>query len=267
MQLFGFITNYIKLTLSFKMIEVEVFMHQDFKFETLSSTLSICVSKDHKFGTDAFLLSDFANVKAKDTVCDLGTGSGIIPLLWFRGTTSPPKKIFAVDIQEKAIAQLQISIEKNNLQEQIVPIHADLKEIKTKIAPCTCDVVSCNPPYKILGTGIISELSSEKIARHELLCTIDDVCAAAHTLLKFGGKLCVCQRPERLLDVLESMRKHGIEPKRVRFVSQKNNTAPWLFLAEGKKGAQPFLKIEPPLILEQADGSHSQEILRIYNKL
>lgn len=242
-------------------------MQKDFNFETLSNTLSICVSSDHKFGTDAFLLSDFANVKAKDTVCDLGTGCGIIPLLWFRGNIAPPKKIFAVDIQEKAIAQLQISIEKNNLQEQIVPIHTDLKEIKTKIAPCICDVITCNPPYKILGAGIISELPSEKIARHELLCTIDDVCAVAHTLLKFGGKLCICQRPERLLDVLESMRKHGIEPKHVRFVSHKHSTAPWLFLVEGRKGAKPFLKIEPPLVQQQPDGSHSEEILRIYNRL
>ncbi|MEG2295449.1 MAG: methyltransferase [Oscillospiraceae bacterium] len=242
-------------------------MQQDFKFESLSNTLSICISKDHKFGTDAFLLSDFANVKCKDTVCDLGTGCGIIPLLWFRGMLTPPKKIFAVDIQEKAISQLQISIEKNNLQEQIIPINADLKEIKTKITPYSCDIITCNPPYKLLGHGIISELTSEKIARHELLCTIDDVCVAAKTLLKFGGKLCICQRPERLLDVLESMRKHNIEPKRVRFVSHKQDTAPWLFLVEGKKDAKSFLKIEPPLILEEADGSHSQEILRIYNRL
>ena len=230
------------------------------RFEKLTDAISVCVTPEHRFGTDAFLLAAFAAVRRKDVVCDLGTGCGIIPLLLSR--KEPPKKIYAVEIQEQAVCQLQKSITFSHLEGTIVPIHADLKKIPG-IMPGTLDVVTCNPPYKAGGAGILSELTAEQIARHEILCTIDDVCSAAARLLKFGGKLCICQRPERLADVIAAMRTAGIEPKRLRFVAKTPKDAPWLFLIEGKKGSKPFLQVEPTLAVYDGE-NFSEEMGQIY---
>ena len=226
---------------------------------------TLCVTPDHKFGTDAFLLSDFAAPRRKDLACDLGTGCGIIPMLWFRRPEDAPKLAFGVDIQQKAIAQLTASVEKNGLGGRLIPICADLKDLPPQLESGRFDLVTCNPPYKVEGGGILSEWESEKIARHETQCSLADVVAAAARLLKFGGRFCLCQRPERLCDVLTLLRQQGLEPKRVRVVQQRPGSAPWLFLCEGKKGAKPFLQVEAPLLIEGEDG-FSEELLKIYGK-
>ena len=224
-----------------------------FRFEPLGEKLNICVSDEHSFGTDAFLLSDFAKPRKNDVVYDLGTGCGIIPVLWYR--TVPPKNVFAIDVQPQAIEQLETTVKENSL-EGLSPICADLKELKPiELA----DVVTCNPPYKAAGAGIVSELTAEQIARHETLCDIYDVADAAARLLKFGGRLCICQRPERLCDVISAMKKSGIEPKRLRFVQKNAHSAPWLFLIEGKKGSKPFLTVEKPLLMD-----NTEEVEKIY---
>ena len=224
----------------------------EFRFEPLDEKLNICVSDEHSFGTDAFLLSHFASPKKNDVVYDLGTGCGIIPVLWYRSV--PPKKVFAIDIQPQAIEQLEITVRENAL-EAFFPICADLKGLKpVELA----DVVTCNPPYKAAGAGIVSELTAEQIARHEILCDIYDVTDAAARLLKFGGRLCICQRPERLCDVISAMKKSKIEPKRLRFVQKDASSAPWLFLIEGKKGSKPFLSVEKPLLM------NDEEVKKIY---
>jgi tRNA1(Val) A37 N6-methylase TrmN6 len=230
-----------------------------YSFEKLSDAISVCVTPEHKFGTDAFLLADFAQIRRKDIVCDLGTGCGIIPLILTK--TSGPKQIYGVDIQPQAIAQLQIAIERSKLT-HIIPICKDLKEL-TEIPAGSLDAVTCNPPYKAGNTGILSELPAEQIARHEVMCTIDDICQKAASLLKFGGKLCICQRPERLADVISAMRAAKIEPKRLRFVAKTEKDAPWLFLIEGKKGAKPFLQVLPTLPVYEGE-EFSQEMRRIY---
>lgn len=242
-------------------------MNLDFPhtFEALGERLSICVTPDHKFGTDAFLLSDFASPRRKDWVCDLGTGCGIIPMLWFRRMEDAPHMAYGVDIQEKAIAQLTETVSRNHLEGRLTPVLADLKQLPPLLEPGRFDLVTCNPPYKIGGGGILSEWQSEKIARHETQCTLADVVSAASRLLKFGGRFCLCQRPERLCDVLTLLRQQDLEPKRVRFVQQRPGTAPWLFLCEGKKGSKPFLQVEPPLIIEGENG-FSEELLKIYGK-
>ena len=109
----------------------------------------------------------------------------------------------------------------------------------------------------------MSETSADRIARHETACTIEDICQKAARLLKFGGRLCFCQRPERLCDVLCAMRSAGIEPKRLQMVSKNSQTAPWLFLVEGKKGAKPFLQVEPAFLLYDADGAPTKELQRV----
>ena len=230
-----------------------------FRFEPLGEKLKICVSDEHSFGTDAFLLSTFSSPKKTDVVYDLGTGCGIISMLWFR--TVPPKKVYAVDIQEKAIEQLEITVKENELTDKIFPIRADLKQLKTIEQ---ADLVVCNPPYNAAGAGIINELSAEQIARHEILCDIYDVTKTAAKLLKFGGRLCICQRPERLCDVIDAMKKSGIEPKRLRFVQKDSVSAPWLFLIEGKKGSKPFLSVEKPFIMTDNNGGYSDEAKKMY---
>lgn len=230
--------------------------------EKLNENLNIIVSKEHRFGTDAFLLSDFANVRMKDSVCDLGTGCGIIPMLMQR--KNPPKKIYAVDIQPLAIEQLKESIAISKIENEIEPIIADLKELWEGAPLEKLDVVTCNPPYKAASCGIESEMTAQKIARHEILCNIDDVCRAGKKLLKYGGKLCICNRPERLCDVITAMKNNGIEPKEIRFVSKTPNDAPWLFLIEGRKGGKPFLKIKPQLYIKGDKNAFSEELMKIY---
>ena len=165
-----------------------------YKFEPLQKGIDICVSPEHKFGTDAFLLADFSSPRHKDKVCDLGTGCGIIPLLL--KIKFEPGLIYGVDIQEQAIDQFRTTLEKNRL-DGLVPVLGDLKSLGDKIPKGTFDVVTCNPPYKAANAGIESLGEAQRIARHEILCNIDDVCRTAAGLLKFGGKLCICNRPER----------------------------------------------------------------------
>ncbi|MDE5771572.1 MAG: methyltransferase [Ruminococcus sp.] len=232
----------------------------EYKYEKLTDKIYVCASTEHRFGTDAFLLADFSHYRRKDKVCDLGTGCGIIPLIMQK--KMPPQIIYAVDIQENAVEQLKAGIEKSEVS-GIVPICADLKELWENAPVGQLDLVTCNPPYKAVNAGFESTVTAQKIARHEIMCNIDDVCRAASKLLKFGGRLCVCNRPERLADVVCAMRNNGIEPKRIRFVSKNPESAPWLFLIEGKKGSKPFMQVEPQLYIRSENG-FTEELERIY---
>lgn len=229
------------------------------EFEELKSGLWVCRSEIHSFGTDAFLLTGFCGYRAKDRVCDLGTGCGIIPLLMQRHL--PPKQIYAVDIQPDAIAQLRLGIEKSGGALAIEPICADLREL-SMLPQGHLDLVTCNPPYKANAAGILSDDPQKQLARHEIAGDIGDICAAASRLLKYHGRFCVCCRPERLADVMCAMRAHDIEPKRLRLVCKTPETAPWLFLLEGKKGGKPFLQVEPSLFV-RSGGEMTAEAAQI----
>lgn len=233
----------------------------DYSFEKLTDKIFVCASKNHRFGTDAFLLADFSAYRKKDKVCDLGTGCGIIPLIMQK--KMPPEIIYAVDIQEDAVEQLKMGMDKSEIR-NIIPVHADLKELWKNAPVGQLDLVTCNPPYKAANAGIESSLTAQKIARHEVLCNITDVCHAGERLLKFGGRLCICNRPERLSDVIYAMKKNNIEPKRLRFVSKNADEAPWLFLIEGKKGSKPFMKVEPQMYI-RTDTGFTDELNEIYN--
>lgn len=233
----------------------------EYKFEKLTEKIFVCASSDHRFGTDAFLLADFSKYRQKDKVCDLGTGCGIIPLIMQK--SRPPQITYAVDIQKGAIEQLKLGIKRSET-ENIVPICADLKNLWDNAPLGQLDLVTCNPPYKALKAGFESEITAQRIARHEIMCNIDDVCKSAEKLLKFGGRLCICNRPERLSDVLFAMKNHNIEPKRLRFVSKNPYEAPWLFLVEGKKGSKPFMQVEKQLYIRSESG-FSDELQKIYN--
>ncbi|MGI5894634.1 MAG: tRNA1(Val) (adenine(37)-N6)-methyltransferase [Candidatus Merdivicinus sp.] len=242
----------------------------EWKFESLGigphgNELFVCVGEIHKFGTDAFLLADFARARHKDLCADLGTGCGIIPIVLYK--KYQPSKIYAVEIQSDAAAQCRQSISASQLEEIIHPIEGDLRELDGKIPNGSLDLITCNPPYKIAQTGILNPDPGRQIARHELSCTIDDVCQTASRLLKFGGRLCICQRPERLADVICAMRRYHLEPKRLRFAAKNAQALPWLFLIEAKLGAKPFLEVEPPLFSMNPDGSFTNEMLNIYGNI
>lgn len=231
-------------------------LNKDERLEPLGKNMQIVVSDSHTFGTDAILLASFASIKRKDVACDMGTGCGIIPLIWCKSET---KSVTAIDIQEKACSQLRKSLEINNMTERINVVNADLRELKGKLSFGTFDLVTMNPPYKPVGTGIESLSEADKIARHETMCTIDDAVSAAAKLLKFGGRFCVCHRPERLCDIIVSMREGGIEVKRIRFVAEKEDKAPWLVLVEGKRGSKSHVTIEKQLVMKDKDGNNTEE--------
>ena len=236
---------------------------KDEKLEHLGQGIYVITSKEHHFSTDTILLSNFSNPKRKDRVVEFGSGCGTISFLWCKN--AKPKEIVAVEIQQNACDMIKRSIEYNKLENYITVINQDLKHLKGVLPFNTYDLVVCNPPYKIAGTGLLNPSNHHKIARHEVLCTIDDITKSASLLLKFGGRFCLCQRTERLTDVLESFRKANIEPKTLRFVQQRKNKKPKLFLIEGKKGANKGgLVILDTLLIEDDNGEFSSEMTSIY---
>ncbi len=232
--------------------------YTDFTFEELGKGFKVCVSQEHRFGTDAFLLADFAKPRHKDKVCDYCTGCGIIAMIMQRNFQ--PAKIYALEIQQKAYEQVKLSAKESGT----LNVEAVLGDLREWRSPEALDLITCNPPYKISGTGAKNDSDAVSIARHEMMCTIQDVCAAAAKNLRFGGRLCVCNRPERLSDVIMAMRENGIEPKRLRTVHKNPETAPWLILVEGRRGGNNFIQIEKPLYVRSADGGISEEMSRIY---
>lgn len=242
-------------------------MNINYNYEQLKN-IKIAVTPSHKFGTDAFLLSHFAAPRKKDLAVDFCTGSGIVALLWQRDGFCAPKFAHCVEIQPQAVAQLHHTIEQNGLQNKMQAHNIDIKDTAAIKALGTgiFDLISCNPPYKAVGHGIVSEGASDKLARHETECTMDDIAKAANVLLKFGGRLCLCQRPERLPDIICTLRAHKIEVKKIKFVQRNISSVPWLVLVEANKGAKPFLNVEPPLIVQGANG-FSDEMLKIYGKI
>lgn len=238
------------------------------KLEPLGNGVEIIVSDNYHFSTDTILLANFANPKKSDCVVELGTGCGTMPLLWTREKSL--KEIVAVDIQSDAIDMLTRSIAHNIENKKtncacITPLCADLKELKGKLPFGNYNVVVCNPPYKLSGSGIVNPDKEKLLARHEESCTLDDICESASHLLQYSGRFCICQRPERLADVMESMRKFSIEPKRLRLVQQRLNKEPKLFLLEGRyKGNRGFMQVLPTLFIENEQGDFSDEMKEIY---
>lgn len=232
-------------------------------WEPLGEGIEVLVSKNHIFNTDTVLLAAFAKPKPQDVVCELGTGCGAIPLIWCR--SNPPKHITAVDISAEACTLLEQSIARNALQDKITVLNENLCFLDGKLPKSAFDMVVCNPPYKAQGTGIKNSIHSHTVARHEEMCRLEDIAACASALLNYGGRFCLCQRPERLSDVIEVMRQYSIEPKRLRFVQQHQGKAPKLFLMEGRRsGRCGSLVTEPVLMIENADGGFSDEMLSIY---
>lgn len=230
--------------------------------EKLAENLHIYVSDAHIFTSDAVILADFCAPRHKDKCCDLGTGNGIIPFLWFRDFQ--PKEIVGVELSENAVNLLNKTLALNNLHGAITPVCCDLRKLKGVLPNEYYDLVSINPPYKKLGTGIVNDGEDYKNARHEFTCTLEDAAKAASHLLKFGGRFCICQRPERLPDIFAAMRKFKIEPKSMREVIQRAGKEPNLVLVEGKKGSAPGFRIHPSLVIEDSHGNYTKEAAELF---
>lgn len=215
------------------------------------------------FGIDAVLLSDFAKkISSKSTVVDFCTGTGIVAIL-LAGKTNC-QKIYAVEVQESMAEMAKRSVELNGQENVIEVINDDLNNIEKYIKPASVNVVTVNPPYKKKGSGIINELDTKTIARHEVLCSLEDIVKKASKILNFGGSFFMVHRVERLVDVLSVMRANKLEPKRIRFVHPSAGKAPNLFLVEGVKCGKPFLKVEEPLYVYDENGRYTCNILEIY---
>ena len=231
----------------------------------LGGGVIIYSTPEYRYGTDAVILAHFAGVRKNDTVCDLGCGGGIIPLIHCRNGVG--KTLYGVDIQAAACDLAKRAAEENGFTNLKI-INADIRDIDTlkrSLPLSAMDVVTCNPPYKKSGAGITNPNDARYIARHEAECTLSDVCNAAKRLLRSGGRLCVCHRPERLADIFAAMRENKIEPKTLRTVHQRKDTEPWLILVEGRRDGNSGMKIMPPLYIEGENGEpNSPEMLTIY---
>lgn len=217
-----------------------------------------------KFGIDAVLLADFAKNMRAERCMDLCTGSGIVPLLLSVKTKTP--RIDALEIQADIADMADRSVSMNGLNERIFVRCGDLKDAAKIYGKRTFDAVTCNPPYMKSGAALKNEIDAKLIARHEVMCGIDDVISAAADLLKVGARLYMVHRPSRLADIFCSMRKFKIEPKRMRMVAPSAGKAPNLVLIEGAFCGGSELKVEPTLIVFDENGNETVEIKQIYNR-
>lgn len=217
-----------------------------------------------RFGVDAVLLSNFANVKKKHRVIDLCTGTGIVPFLLYG--KYKPEEIIGIEIQNEMVEMAKRSSKYNKLENIIKFENADLKDIKFLDKLGKFDVLTVNPPYKLNNSGILNPNDKLAIARHEVLCTLEDVIIASRKLLKDNGRMYMVHRPERLIDIFELMRKYKIEPKRVRMIQPNSKKAPNIVLVEGQRDGGAYLKWEAPLYVYNEDGSYSDELNKIYGR-
>ncbi|CDM67333.1 methyltransferase small [Clostridium bornimense] len=217
-----------------------------------------------RFGIDAVLLANFANIKKKHKVMDFCTGTGIIPFI-IAGKTEC-NDIKGIEIQEEFVDMANRTVEFNNLSDRINFYCRDLKDIDFLKSIDKVDVVTVNPPYKLQGSGIININDKNAIARHEILCNLEDVIVASKTVLKDNGRLYMIHRPDRLCDIFCIMRKYKIEPKRVKMIHPTYNKAPNIVLIEGQNFGGSFLKWDEPLYVYELDGSYTKEIDKIYGR-
>ena len=224
------------------------------------------IQKKHgfRFGVDAVLLSNFANIKSRHRVVDLCTGTGIVPFLAYG--KYKPKEVIGIEIQEDMVEMANRSSQYNGVEDIVKFKNADLKDIDFLKTLGTFDVLTVNPPYKLNNSGILNPNDKLAIARHEVMCNLEDVIIAARRLLKDNGRMYMVHRPERLIDIFELMRKHKIEPKRVQMIQPNIKKAPNIVLVEGQRDGGAYLKWEAPLYIYNEDGTYTKELNKIYGR-
>lgn len=214
------------------------------------------------FGIDAVLLADFAKTRRNEKLCDLGTGTGIIPILL--SAKNPSLKIDALEIQTESADMASRSVKLNGLEDRINIVEGDIKKASAYFEKNTYDAVTSNPPYMIAEHGEGNGNDEKTIARHEVLCTLDDVVRSASELLKSQGRFYMIHKPFRLAEIMTVMMKYKLEPKRMRLCYPYVDKEPTMVLIEGVKCAKSRIKIETPLIVYEKSGGYTKEVQEIY---
>lgn len=214
------------------------------------------------FGMDAVLLSGFAKVKKSENALDLGTGTGIIPILLEAKTEG--RHFTGLEIQETSADMAQRSVCLNDLNKKVEIVRGDIKEAVDLFGKASFDVVTSNPPYMTGQHGLINPDMPKAIARHEILCTLEDVIGQASALLKENGRFYMVHRPFRLSEIMVTMSRYRLEPKRMKLVYPFVDKEPNMVLIEGLKGGRPRVTVEKPLIVYEKPGVYTSEIYDIY---
>lgn len=217
------------------------------------------------FGMDAVLLSNFARVKKNEKALDLGTGTGIIPILMTAKTEG--EAFVGLEIQEESADMARRSVIHNHLEEKVKIVTGDIKEAADIFGSVSFDVITTNPPYMIGHHGIANPSDTKAIARHEVLCTLDDILSVSAKTLKPKGRFYMVHRPFRLAEILSKMVQAGIEPKRMRLVHPFVDKEPNMVLIEGLRGGNSRMTVEPPLIVYKEPGVYTDELLKEYGML
>lgn len=215
------------------------------------------------FGIDAVLLSDFAEVKRNEKMLDIGTGTGIIPILLTAKTEG--MHFTGLEIQKESADMADRSVRMNNLSDKVKIVAGDINDALNYFERESFNVITSNPPYMIESAGEGNEDEPKTIARHEVKCTLDDVIREGSKLLKVSGRFYMVHRPFRLVEIFETFRKYKLEPKRMRMVHPFADKEPNMVLIEAIKGAKPRLKVEKPLIVYERPSEYTEEIYKIYN--
>lgn len=216
------------------------------------------------FGMDAVLLSSYAKVRKRELALDLGTGTGILPILL--EAKNEGEHYTGLEIQEESADMARRSVSHNGLEDKIDIVTGDIKEASGIFGAASFHVITTNPPYMIGEHGLKNENEALYIARHEALCTLDDLLRESARLLKPKGRFYMVHRPFRLPEILAKMSAYGIEPKRMRLVYPHIDKEPNMVLLEGLRGGRPRMQVEPPLIVYQKDGEYTEELLEIYRR-
>ena len=228
--------------------------------------IKIVQDKDYfNFSLDSVLLPNFVDITKKTKmILDMCTGNAPIPLIL---STKTDAKIYAVELQKEVYNLAKETIKINKLDNQIVLINNNIKKVKKIFNTETFDIITCNPPYfKKKEDSIINENIVKSIARHEIEMELEDVMLISKSLLKNEGSLVLVHRTDRLIEIIELMRKHNIEPKRMRLIYPKINTESNLVLIDGRKNGKKGLKILPPLYIHNDDNSYTKEVLEMFGK-
>ena len=218
------------------------------------------------FGIDAVLLSAYAaeHIQPGSRVLDLGTGTGIIPILLSARTKAA--QLTGLEIQAECAEMARRSVQLNDLGNRVEIVTGDLKDVPSLYAKGSFDAVTCNPPYMPAGAGLKNPAGPLAIARHEVLCSFGDIAAAAAHVLKPGGHLCLVHRPFRLPELFETLKDHRLEPKEMQLVVPRDGKAANIVLIHGVKGAGPELRMLPQIAVHTAEGGYTEEILRYYER-
>ncbi len=216
------------------------------------------------FGMDAVLLANFAKAKEGERILDLGTGTGIIPILM--EARYDCGNYVGLEIQAESADMAKRSVQYNEIEEKVSIVEGDIKEASKQFGASTFDVITTNPPYMIGMHGIKNEFEPKAIARHEVLCNLEDIIRESAKLLKPQGRFYMIHRPFRLAEIFAMMVQYKIEPKRMRLVHPYADKEPNMVLIEGSRGGKSRLTVEKPLVVYKEQNVYTDEILEIYGK-